>query len=130
MKNSVAILLFLTFFSPVFLADSIDKVAALLQQGQVHELITMSAASIELNILDDEKVVAKAQAETLLNNFFAANKPVSVKVIHRMDTNPNLLYAVAQLRTSNGNFRISYSLKNRNGNQELTELRIEAEKAR
>lgn len=128
MKNSVIILLLLASFSTTFLPDQIDKIAALLQQGQAHELVKISAVSMELSILGDEKVVSKAQAESMLNAFFTANKPVSVKVIHRMDTNPSLLYAVAQLHTSTGNFRVSYSLKNNNNNQELTELRIEAEK--
>jgi len=128
MKNSVIILLLLASFSTTFLPDQIDKIAALLQQGQANELGKITAASLELSILGDEKVVSKAQAESMLNAFFTANKPVSVKVIHRMDTNPNLLYAVVQLHTSTGNFRVSYSLKNNNNNQELTELRIEAEK--
>jgi hypothetical protein len=128
MKNSVIVLLFFASFSTAFLADQIDKIAALLQQGQAHELSKQCAASVELNILGDEKVLNQAQTETALNNFFAANKPVSVKVLHRINTNPSLSLAVVQLRTSNGNFRISYSLKNTNGNQELTELRIEPDK--
>ncbi|MGI4750073.1 MAG: DUF4783 domain-containing protein [Janthinobacterium lividum] len=128
MKNSVVLLLFLASFSTSFLPDQINKIATLLQQGQAHELGKISSANMELSILGDEKVVSKAQVETMLDAFFTTNKPVSVKVIHRMDTNPNLLYAVAQLRTATSNFRVSYSLKNTNGNQELTELRIEAEK--
>lgn len=128
MKNSVVILLFCASFSTSFLADQVDKIAALLQQGQAHELVKQFAASVELSILDDEKVLSKEQAEAALNNFFAANKPVAVKIIHRINTNPSLSYAVAQLRTSGGNYRISFSLKNTNGNQELTELRIESEK--
>lgn len=128
MKNSVVILLFYASFSTSFLADQVDKIAALLQQGQAHELVKQFAASVELSILDDEKVLSKEQAEAALNNFFAANKPVAVKIIHRINTNPSLSYAVAQLRTSGGNYRISFSLKNTNGNQELTELRIELEK--
>ncbi|RYE29782.1 MAG: DUF4783 domain-containing protein [Sphingobacteriaceae bacterium] len=128
MKSNVILLLFFTSFSNVFLADSIDRIAALLQQGQTQELIKQFAANVELSILNDEKVVSKTQAETLLNTFFTANKPVSAKVIHRMNTNPNLLYAVVQLKTSSGNFRVSYSIKNTNGNQELTELTIETEK--
>lgn len=128
MKNSMLVLLFLTSFSKVFLVDPIDKIAALLQQGQAHELGKQCAASVELSILNDEKVVNTAQAEAALNAFFAANKPISVKVIHRINTNPSLSLAVVQLKTSNGNFRVSYSLKNTNGNQELTELRIEPEK--
>ncbi len=128
MKPIVSTLLFFTVFTGVLFADPIDKIAALLQQGQVHELVKQFSASVELSILDDEKVVSKAQAENMLSAFFTTNKPVSVKVIHRMNTNPNLLYAVIQLRTASGNFRISYSIKNTNGNQELTEMRIESEK--
>jgi hypothetical protein len=128
MKNSVCILLFLAFFTNTFSAGPIDKIAALLQQGQAHELVKQCAANVELSILDDEKVVSKAQAETLLTNFFAQNKPVAVKVIHRMETNPSIQYAVVQLRTSNGNYRVSYSLKVTNGSQEITDLHIESEK--
>ncbi|MVN20897.1 DUF4783 domain-containing protein [Mucilaginibacter arboris] len=128
MKPIVSTLLFFTVFSNVFFAGPIDKIAALLQQGQAHELAKQFAASMEFSILDDEKDVSKAQAETLLTNFFTQNKPVSVKVIHRIETNPSLQYAVVQLRTSNGNFRVSYSLKITNGNQEITDLHIEAEK--
>lgn len=128
MKNNIILLLFIASFSNVFLADPIDRIAALLQQGQAQELVKQFAANVELSILNDEKVVSKAQAEAMLNTFFTANKPVSAKVIHRMNTNPNLLYAVVQLKTSSGNFRVSYSIKNTNGNQELTELTIESEK--
>lgn len=128
MKNSVLVLLLFASFSTVFLAEPIDKIAALLQQGQAHELGKQCAASVELSILNDEKVVNAAQAEAALNGFFASNKPVSVKVIHRINTNPSLSLAVVQLKTSSGNFRVSYSLKNTNGSQELTELRIEPEK--
>ena len=130
MKNSIILLLFFASFSTSFLADSIDRIAALLQQGQANELAKQCAAGVELSILNDEKVVSRAQAEAILNNFFAANKPVSAKIIHRMDSNPNLRLAVVQLRTNNGNYRVSYSVKNTNGNQELTELRIELEKER
>lgn len=128
MKTILSHFLFFTVFSSVFFADPIDKIAALLQLGQTQELVKQFAASVELDILEDENVVNRAQAETKLNAFFSTNKPVAVKVIHRMNTNPNLLYAVVQLRTGKGNFRISYSIKNTNGNQELTELRIENEK--
>ncbi|MEX8548956.1 MAG: DUF4783 domain-containing protein [Mucilaginibacter sp.] len=128
MKNSVIVLLFIASFGTAFLTDPIDKIAALLQQGQARELGKQCAASVELSILGDEKVVSPAQAEAALNAFFAANKPVSVKVIHKINTNPSLSLAMIQLHTSSGNFRISYSLKNTNGNQELTELRIEPEK--
>ncbi|RYE36149.1 MAG: DUF4783 domain-containing protein [Sphingobacteriaceae bacterium] len=128
MKNSVIILLLLASFSTSFLGDQIDRIAGLLQQAQAHELAKLCSNNVELSILGEEKTVNKALAETQLNAFFSTNKPLSAKIIHRMDTNPNLLLAVVQLKTSSGNFRVSYSLKNNNGNQEMTELHIEAEK--
>lgn len=128
MKNSIVILLLFASFSTSFLADQLDRVANLLQQGQAHELAKISSANMELSILGDEKNVSKTQVEMMLNAFFSTNKPSFAKIIHRMDTNSNVLYAVAQLKTSGGSFRVSYSLKVANGNQELTELRIETEK--
>lgn len=128
MKNSMLVLLFFASFSTAFSADQIDKIASLLQQGQAHELGKQCAAGVELSVLGDEKVLNQTQAEAALNAFFTVNKPMSVKVIHRINTNSSLSLAVVQLKTSGGNFRISYSLKNTNGNQELTELRIEPEK--
>ena len=128
MKNNMIILLLIASFSTAFLADQTDRVAALLQQGQAHELGKLCSNNLELSILGDEKTVSKAVAESQLNTFFSTNKPVAVKIIHRMDSNPSLIFAVAQLKTSGGNFRVSYSIKSTNGNQEMTELRIETEK--
>lgn len=127
-KNTIISIFFIAVFSSVFSLSPIDKVAALLQQGQAHEIIKLASQNLELSILNDGSTVSKNEAEAQLNNFFATNKPIATKVIHRVDTNPNLLFAIILLKTNNGNFRVSFSIKSTNNNQELTELHIESEK--
>lgn len=127
-KNLSAILFLIAVFTGVLFAGPIAKIADLLQQGQAHELMNQASAKIELSIMNDESVVSKAQAETQLAAFFTANKPIAAKVVHSMDANPNLLFAIISLKTSTGNFRVSYSIKTINGSQQLTELHIQLEK--
>ncbi|MGZ3833486.1 MAG: DUF4783 domain-containing protein, partial [Mucilaginibacter sp.] len=58
------------------------------------------------------------------------NQPKSVKILHRIDSNPNYRFAVLILTTENGIYRTSFSLKNIKGRFEMNELRIEAEKTK
>ena len=129
MKNTAtAVLLFLILVTAGFLPGAIDRVAGYLQQGDAAQLSKLAAQKIELSILDDDNTLTPAQLQSKLQAFFTANKPVSVKIIHRIESNPNLIYAVATLHTANANFRVSYTIKSSGGNFELTELHIETEK--
>jgi len=111
-------------------ADPVEKTVGLMRQSSAKELVKTFAPNIEMTILTDEGVYSREQAETILNNFFNKNPISGIKVIHRVDSNPALKYAVCSLSTRNGNFRTSISIKNNNGNFEVTELRIEEEKAK
>jgi len=109
-------------------ADIIDTTAELIKQGDIHELARSFSSTIELNVLDDDNTYTNVQAELILVNFFKRTSPKSIKVLHRITSNPNYRFAVIILTTSNGVFRTSFSLKNVKGRFELNELRIEAEK--
>lgn len=111
-------------------ADPVEKTVALIRQNSIKELVKTFAPNIELTILTEEGVYSREQAETMLNNFFAKNPIVSIKIIHRVDSNPEMPFAVCTLTTKNGNFRTSVSLRSSNGNFVVTELRIEEEKAK
>lgn len=108
--------------------DPVEKTATLLKQGNLTELVKTFAPSVELTVLKDENVYSREQAEVILTKFFTNNAPVSAKVIHRVDSNPDLRFAVAILSCKTGNFRTSFSLRASNGAYQLTELRIEEEK--
>jgi len=111
-------------------ADPIDKTAELIKQGDIHELAKSFSSTIELTIMDEENIYSTAQAELILVNFFKLNQPKSVKILHRVASNPNFRFAVLILTANTGNYRISFSMKNLKGRFELNELRIETEKAK
>jgi len=111
-------------------ADPVEKTVGLIKQSSIKELVKTFAPNVEMTVLTEEGVYSREQAETILNNFFAKNPIVSVKIIHRVDSNPEYRYAVCTLITKNGNFRTSISLRSSNGNFAVTELHIEEEKAK
>lgn len=128
MKLSYLPLVFILCLVSVFAADPIDKVADFIRQGNVPELSKMFAPNVEMTILGEENVYSKDQSEVILEKFFNQNKPLAVKILHKVNSNPNYLFGVLNLTTDKGTFRVSYTLKDTNGSQRLIELRIETEK--
>jgi len=122
--------LLILYLMPSIAADPIDKVAGLIRQGDTKELSKLFAATVEITILEEENVYSKTQAELILDKFFNQNKPVSVKILHKVNTNPNYLFGVLTLTTGNGTYRVTYTLKKGDSGLTLIELRIEAEKAK
>ena len=110
--------------------DPIDKTAELIKTGDIHELAKSFSSSVELSVMGQEDVYPGARAEAILTDFFKQNQPRSANILHRITSNPNYRFAVLILSTNNGVFRVSFSLKNNRGRFELTEFRIEAEKAK
>ncbi|HWZ14581.1 MAG TPA: DUF4783 domain-containing protein [Mucilaginibacter sp.] len=123
-------LLFVLCVAAASTADPIDKVADLIRQGNAPELSKMFASNVEMTILGEENVYSKDQSEVILEKFFNQNKPLAVKIIHKVNSNPNYLFGVLNLTTDKGTFRVSYTLKDTNGSQQLIELRIETEKVK
>ena len=106
-------------------ADVIDEVTTLLKSGNAKELSRFFAPTVELTVLTEEDEYPKAQAEAVLKSFFSKNAPSSIKVLHKITSNPNHRFAVISLVTSAGTFRTSITLKNFSGKFLITELRIE-----
>ena len=111
-------------------AGPIEKVAELIRQGNVSELSKMFAANVEINMQNEDNVYSKVQAGLILDKFFSQNKPVSVKIFHKVNSNPKYQFAVVILNTQKGLFRITYTLKDTDGTLVLIELRIEPEKVK
>lgn len=131
MKLPYLLLLSVLCLVPVILfADPIEKVASLIKQNDVHELAGMFAPSIEISILNEENVYSRTQAEIVLNKFFNENKPKSIKLLHKVNSNPNYNFGVIIMYTDKGAYRIAYTLKQTEGKLELIEMRIETEKVK
>jgi len=122
--------LFVIFFMVPATAGPIEKVAELLRQGNVGELSKMFAANVEITIQNNDNVYSKVQAGIILEKFFNQNKPVSVKIFHKVNSNPKYQFAVVILNTQKGAYRITYTLKETDGGLMLIEMRVEAELVR
>ena len=108
--------------------DIVNELTTNLRAANTREISKHFASTVELIILNEEDVYSKVQAEIILKDFLYKHKPVSASVVHRLDSNPSYRFAVIELDTENGNFRISISLKDTGGRFLITEMRIEFDK--
>ena len=108
--------------------DRIAEIAELIKQANITELEKQFAPTIDVTILKEENVYSKIQASVVLTKFFTQNKPKSVKVLHKVNTNNTYRFGVLILTTDKGLYRVSFTLNGTNGTSQIIDLRIEAEK--
>lgn len=128
MKLIYTPIVLLLFMFPAIQAGPIDKIAELIKQGNVHELAKFLADNVDMAVLDNTDVYSKTQAEIILEKFFKENKPLSVKIFHRVSSNSNYNFAVLILNTDKGKYRVSFTLKEVEKEMVIIDLRIETEK--
>lgn len=80
--------------------------------------------------MEDDNVYSKAQAGLILDKFFNQNKPKAVKMLHRINSNPNYRFGVLIVNTGKDTFRVAFTLKETDGSLMLIEFRIETEKVK
>ncbi|MGY3211279.1 DUF4783 domain-containing protein [Mucilaginibacter sp. HD30] len=115
-------------FFPVSPADTVDTVAQLLGKGAVHEIAKLFPAEVEIGLPgSDQDMLTRAAAESMLEKFFAQNKPLGTKVLHKIINGSSFQYGVVILSTAKGPYRVSFNLKNENGAIQLIKLLIEPE---
>ncbi len=133
MKPTFLLLLFICFWSPQLSSaqnsDIVNDLATYIKSGNTRDVARYFASTVEFNLLNEENVYSKVQAESVLKDFLNKHVPVSAEIIHRLDSNPNYRFAVIQLKTENGNFRTTISLKDTGGQFLITEIRIELDKS-
>ena len=81
-------------------------------------------------VLENDNVYSKAQAQQIVSKFFSANSPEEFTIIHNGATdnneaNESAKYAIGNLKTKNGNFRVYFLLKPTEGKDYIHQLRIE-----
>ena len=123
-------LIILYLFTSVLFAEPADRIADLIRQGNIHELSKLFAPNIEISIPGNENMYSKVQAELILDKFFNQNKPKSVKILHKINSNPNYRFVVLIINTDKGLYRISCTLKEIDGTFMMIEMRIETEKVK
>jgi hypothetical protein len=108
--------------------DIVQDLATFFKSGNSKEIAAHFSPTVELNILNEEEVYSKPQAEQIVRDFFTKHNPTGATVIHKIDTNPNYRFCILSLATRNGKFRISITLKKTNAEFFITEMSIEPDK--
>lgn len=103
----------------------LDKAEAALKTGNHKALAELFAKSIDLTVKSENDVFSQSQAEQVLKKFFSNNKVSSYKTLHNGESRQGIKYAVGELETSSGKYRVTIHIKEINGETVIHQLRIE-----
>lgn len=131
MKKLYLPLFIVLMIAPVLIsADPIDKVANLIRQRNIAELSKSFADNVELSVLGDENIYSRLQTEQILTRFFSQNEPKTIKLLHKVNSNPNYHFGVLLMTTNTGVYRIAVTMKETAGTLSIIEFRIETDKVK
>ena len=94
--------------------------------GNTAELAKYMNSTVELLLLDKEDFYKKAVAETILKDFFSQYQAKDFIIRHQGARN-DAQYAIGNLSTEKGNFRVYFLLKKVGNNSLIHQIRIEAD---
>lgn len=126
MKKLILFLIFapLVFFSAASTLDPYEDIANAIRSGDAKSVARYFSSSVDLTLIGQEDVYSKAQAEQILKDFFNKNTPRSFSIIHRGESKDGSKYAIGNLITSNGSYRVYYYFKVATKSVNIQELRF------
>ncbi len=107
---------------------NLDSITSALSQGNVDILSTYFDESVEIAVADEDDIYDKAEAKTILANFFAANKPSKFDQVHKgTSKGQDSVYCIGNLNTAKKTYRVYVLLRVEDGKQFIQELRFDEE---
>ncbi len=105
---------------------NIAAVTKALSEGDASTLSNYLDSSVELTILTTQNVYNKGQATTVLNDFFAKNKPRSFNAVHQGSSKGSSShYTIGDLSSATGTYRVYLYYKSVGEKPVIQEIRIE-----
>lgn len=111
-------------FSANALFDPYEDIANAIRSGDAKSVSRYFSNSVDLTLISQEDVYSKAQAEQIIKDFFNKNTPRSFSIIHKGESKDGAKYAIGNLSTSNGNYRVYYYFKVTGSSVYIQELRF------
>jgi hypothetical protein len=99
-------------------------ISTAIKTGNSQELAKYMNSTIELLLLDKEDFYKKNVAETILRDFFAEYKTTDFTIRHQGAKN-EAQYAIGNLKTEKGAFRVYFLLKKVDDELLIHQIRIE-----
>ena len=97
-----------------------------IKAGNASELSKYMNSTVELLLLDKEDFYKKNVAEAILNDFFNAYKTKDFTILHQGAKN-DAQYAIGNLKTEKGDFRVYFLLKKADPEPLIQVIRIESD---
>lgn len=119
-------ILFLGFASNTLYNDIPDGIIIAFKKGNASELVKYFNDNVELALSDIDDIYSKNQAELIIKDFFKKHPPTNFNVLHKGGKETSR-YAIGNLTTSNGKFRITILIKIKEDISLINQLRIEKE---
>lgn len=134
MKHSVFITVLITFLcNPGLYAQDQPNIpggiSLAFKAGNASELSKYMNATVELLLLDKEDFYRKNVAETILKDFFSEYKSKDFTIRHQGAKN-DAQYAIGNLKTEKGDFRVYFLLKKIDRELLIHQIRIEPDNGR
>ncbi len=127
LKSFTAIAFSWFIFSNQLQAQSFDNIANAIKNGNASALSANFVGNVEITIKDVEASYSKAQAEMVLKNFFSNHPPKSFSIAHEGTSPEGSKYFIANMNTTNGNYRTYVYAKAQSGMLIIQEIRFEQE---
>ena len=107
---------------------NLDSITSALSQGNVEVLSTYFDESVEISVADEDDIYDKAEAKTILTDFFATNKPSKFDQVHKgTSKGQDSVYCIGNLNTAKKTYRVYVLLRVEGGKQFIQELRFDEE---
>lgn len=100
------------------------EISLAFKAGNVDKLAGYLNSTVELVILDKEDFFKKSVAETILRDFFKEYQTIDFVLKHQGGKN-NAYYAIGNLNTKKGSFRVYFLIKQVDSKPLIHQLRIE-----
>jgi hypothetical protein len=125
------LLVFFTFNQVNAQNNIIDDISLGFANSDQQTIAKYIGNKVEINLLDLSSVYSKAQAEMVLKDFFAKYEVQSFQLFNKNNANGGpSKFAIGNLNTRNGNFRIFFILKEQEGAYFIQEMRFLAQASR
>jgi hypothetical protein len=122
--KSLVIGILFVFAAGRLVAQIPDDVVVSFRTGNANTLSGYFNQNIEMVVLEHDDVYSKAQAQQIVSNFFSQNKAQEFSILHQ-GGKEGARYAIGNLRTDNGTFRVYFLLKDAGNKAYIHQLRIE-----
>ncbi len=128
-------LLFFILFAPALAIANppveqmnLAAITKAISDGNADALAQYFDANVEVAVMDNEEVYAKAQAVQVVKDFFAKNKPKSFSQMHQgASKGQDSQYCIGNLVSASGTYRVYIYMKVTGGKYLIQELRFDKE---